>query len=187
MRPPQPARANRFLFRKRSFCHSSQRLLLRSCFGLPQLLDGSSDERRHGRRLLAFFAAVGQHQCRQSLLYRKQCEPVDQCGPCLRLPRALRPASAKLLFQIIPHSTSEPLSVGRTKSVSAGAGLFTNPRIGARSSVRPSAVGGDVCEERLLRRFSPERKAAKQQLRPRVVESYGFRQRGRRFSNRPPA
>ncbi len=44
------------------------------------------------------------------------------------------------------------------------AGLFTNPRTGARSSVSPSAAGGDVREERLLHRFSPERKAITQQL-----------------------
>ena len=59
-------------------------------------------------------------------------------------------------MQIIPHSTSEPSSRGRTKSVSGGAGLLANPRIGARSSVSPSAAGGDVCEESLtaLRLFS---------------------------------
>ena len=40
----------------------------------------------------------------------------------------------------------------------------------------------------VFRRFSPERKAAKQQLRPGVAESLnGFRQRGRRFSNPPMA
>ena len=39
--------------------------------------------------------------------------------------------------------------------------MLANPRIGARSSVRPSVAGGDVCEERLLSRFSPERKAEK--------------------------
>ena len=62
----------------------------------------------------------------------------------------------ELCEYINPHPTSEPIRGGRTKSVSGGAGLFTNPRIGARSSVRPSVVGGDVCEESLtaLRLFS---------------------------------
>ncbi len=33
--------------------------------------------------------------------------------------------------------------------MSGGAGLFTNPRIGARSSVRPSEAGEDYRKERL--------------------------------------
>lgn len=37
--------------------------------------------------------------------------------------------------------------------------MFTNPRIGARSSVSPSAVGEDVREERFLGRFLPAPKS----------------------------
>ncbi len=48
-----------------------------------------------------------------------------------------------------PHSTSEPLSVGRIKSVDVGAGLLANPRQAPEVAFSPSVVGGDVCEERL--------------------------------------
>ncbi len=61
-----------------------------------------------------------------------------------------------------PHSTSEPLSVGRTKSVDVGAGLLANPRQAPEVAFSPSVVGGDVCEERFFRRFLPEQKAAKE-------------------------
>ena len=59
----------------------------------------------------------------------------------------------------------EAVSGGGTKSVSAGAGLFTNPRIGARSSVRTSAAGEDSRKERFLRRFLPVQKAANNKRR----------------------
>ena len=61
-----------------------------------------------------------------------------------------------------PHSTSEPLSVGRIKSVDVGAGLLANPRQAPEVAFSPSVVGGDVCEERFFRRFLPEQKAAKE-------------------------
>ena len=59
----------------------------------------------------------------------------------------------------------EAVSGGGTKSVSAGAGLFTNPRIGARSSVRTSVAGEDSRKERFFRRFLPVQKAANIYLR----------------------
>ena len=61
-----------------------------------------------------------------------------------------------------PHSTSEPLGVGRIKSVDVGAGLLANPRQAPEAAFSPSVVGGDVCEERFFRRFLPEQKAAKE-------------------------
>ena len=98
--PVRPGTNNRQLFnpvwrKTLFFCHPFQRLLLNTCYGLPPLLDGSLERRRHGRRFLVFIVLrCGQSQRRRLLVPHGQRESAQQRQPEQRPPRALRPASA---------------------------------------------------------------------------------------------
>ncbi len=64
------------------------------------------------------------------------------------IPKLKSLESGFLFFEEIPPRCRSRRE-GGTKSVSAGAGLFTNPRTGARSSVSSSEAGKDNRKERL--------------------------------------